>query len=131
MPTLTGQLAVRNEIDRVSGTSVFRESIVIVVWPASDGIDDYVFQHTAKADGIPDLRLTLARQPDALRVAAAFDIKNAVVGPAVFVVADQPAFRIGGERRLARARQTKEQSRPAVGADVGRTVHRKDAALGQ
>ena len=76
---------------------------------------------------------------DALRVAASFDIEDAVIAPAMFVVADQAAGRIGRERRLARARETEEE-RYVVPAPltpkllrslVGRTVHGEHTSTGE
>ena len=66
-----------------------------------------------------------------LGVAAAFDVEDAVVAPAVFVVADEAAFGVGGERRLAGAGEAEEESGVAAAADVRRTVHREDALLRQ
>ena len=42
------------------------------------------------------------------RVAAAFEIEDAVLRPAMFVVADQRTVRIRRERRLTGARETEE-----------------------
>ena len=72
-------------------------------------------------------RLGLVRELDGLGVAAAFEIEDAVRAPAVLVVADQGAVRIGRERGLARAGQAEEQRAVAVLADIGRAVHRHHA----
>jgi hypothetical protein len=64
-------------------------------------------------------------------VAAALEIEDALVGPAVLVVADERAVRIGRERGLARAGEPKEQRGLAVLALIGRAVHGQDALLGQ
>ena len=88
-------------------------------------VDDDVLEHGAEsARGRVDLRLGLGRQPDRLRVAAAFEIEDALVAPPVLVVADQLALGIARERRLARAGQSEEQRDIARLADVGRAVHR-------
>ena len=50
---------------------------------------------------------------DRLGVAAALEIEDALGAPAVLVVADQGARRIGRKRRLAGARQAEEQRRIA------------------
>ena len=50
-----------------------------------------------------------AREPDALGVAAAFEIEDAAVAPAVLVVADQPALRVGGKRGLAGSGEAEEE----------------------
>ena len=48
------------------------------------------------------------RQRDALGVAAALDVEDALVRPHVLVVADEAAQRVGRERGLAGARQAEE-----------------------
>jgi hypothetical protein len=58
--------------------------------------------------GLPDLGLGRLRETDRLRVAAALEVEDAIVAPAVLVVADQQPFGIGRERRLARAREPEE-----------------------
>ena len=77
--------------------------------------------------GRVNLRLRLARELDDLRVATALEIEDAGIAPAMLVVADQAALRIARERRLAGARQTEEERRVAVRADVRRAVHRQHA----
>ncbi len=76
-------------------------------------LEHHVFQHGAEAQRLENVRLALRREVDGLGVAAAFDVEDAVVAPAVLVVADQVALRVGGERRLARAAQAEEQRRRA------------------
>ena len=49
----------------------------------------------------------------------------------MFVIADQCAARIDRQSSLARSRQPKEDCRFAIGADVGRTMHRHDAFDGK
>ena len=61
------------------------------------------------------------RQADGLGVAAALEVEDAVVAPAVLVVADEDPLGIGRERRLARARQAEEDRHVAVRADVDAT----------
>ena len=91
-------------------------------------VDD-VLEHRAEADRVEDLRLASRRQVDRLGVAAALDVEDAVVGPAVLVVADQLAARVGRQRRLAGAGEAEEERHVAVVALVGRAVHRQDALL--
>jgi hypothetical protein len=54
--------------------------------PQGGGIDDHVLHDRSEADRVPDLRLLLLRKVDALRVAAALEVENARVRPAVLVV---------------------------------------------
>jgi hypothetical protein len=49
----------------------------------------------------------------------------------MFVVADQAAVRVGGQRGLAGAGQAEEQRGFAVAADIGAAMHRQHAAAGQ
>src|SRR5205085_11271138 len=85
----------------------------------------------AKADGIPNLRFALARELDALGIAAALEIKNSAVTPAVFIVTNQSALGIGRERGLAGSRKPEEQGAHTILADVCRAVHGKYVAFRQ
>ena len=88
-------------------------------------VENDVFEHGAEAARrCKDFRLGLGRQADGLGIAAAFEIEDAVLAPAVFVVADQRALRIGRQRRLAGARKTEEDRRVAIRADIGGAMHR-------
>ena len=71
-----------------------------------------------------------AGQVDRLGVAAPLDVEDARVGPAVLVVADEQALRVGRERRLARAGEP-EEHRGAARRPVRRrrAVHRQHAPL--
>jgi hypothetical protein len=66
-----------------------------------------VFQHRTEAQGLKNVRLVLRREVDGLAVIAAFDIEDAVVTPAMLVVANELAFGVGGEGRLAGAGLTR------------------------
>jgi hypothetical protein len=90
-------------------------------WPHL-GIEDNVLHHRAEADRVEDLGLALCGESDALGVAAALDVEDALVRPHVLVVADERAARVGRERRLAGAREAEEDGHAAVGPLVGRRV---------
>ena len=79
------------------------------------GSIDHVLQDGAEAArrGV-DVRLVDVRQADGLGVAAALEVEDASGRPAVLVVADEGALRVGGERRLARAREAEEDGHVAV-----------------
>jgi len=64
-------------------------------------------------------------------IATVLQIENPLIAPAVRVVAEQAAARVGGQRGLAGARQAEEHSRIPLGADVGRAVQGQDAVPGQ
>ena len=105
--------------------SVFE--FVVEVGHAQLGIEHHVLHHRAEALGRRvDFRLRLARQLDRLGVAAALEIEHAALAPAVLVVADEDAVRIGRERRLAGAGEAEEDRRVAVLAGIGRAMHRHD-----
>ena len=96
------------------------------------GVEHHVLEHRPEhLGGRVDLRLGVGAKPDHLGVAPALEVEHAAVAPAVLVVADELAGRIGGQRRLARAREPEEDRRVARRADVGRAVHRHDALGGQ
>ena len=128
MPGAAGLRGVGDEIERIGGAGVLGLGAVVEIRNARDRIDHHVFHDRAEAvRGRVDLRLRLGREPDALGVAAALEIEHALRAPAMLVVADQRAFRIGRERGLAGAGEAEEQRDVARGADVGRAVHRHHA----
>ena len=116
--------ALFDVLARVSGAGVLGQAVVGVVSGALLVQHD-VFQHGAKLDGVPNHRLVLLRQVDALGVAAAFDVEHSAFAPAVLVVADQEAARVGRQSGLAGAGETEEQGHVAVIAHVGGAVHRQ------
>ena len=68
-----------------------------------------VFEDGPKLDRPVNLGLLLFAQAQALGVAATFDVEDSVVAPAMFVVADQPAARVGRKRGFSGAREPEEQ----------------------
>src|SRR5580704_14879362 len=126
-----GNYGVVDEIDRISGTGVFGLAVVVVIGNAGVRIESHIFENTAEAKRVPDLRLVFLRELDALGVASAFEVEDAAGAPAVLVVADQVAGGIGGERGLAGSREAEKQCAHAIMPDIGRAVHGEDVALGQ
>src|SRR5512133_2994257 len=91
-------------------------------------VDDHVLEHRSPGPRRRvDLRLRLLREPDHLGIAAALEVEDPVVAPAVLVVADQSAFGIGRQRGLAGPREPEEDRDTALVVDVRRAVHRNDA----
>ena len=95
-------------------------------------VEDDVFHERAGLDGIVDIRFLFGIEVDAFGVTAAFKIEDAPRRPAVFVVADELAVRVGRKGRLARAGQAEEDGR-FLGdrVHVGRAVHGQDTFVGQ
>jgi hypothetical protein len=91
-------------------------------------IERNVLKKRVARDGVVDVGLGILVEVDDLCVAAALEVEDAVVVPAVLVVADQKALRICGERGLAGSGKAEEDSRVlAVHIGVGRAVHGGDA----
>ena len=110
LPGAAGRRGVGDEIERVGRARIFGLRLVVEVGLSRHSIEDDVFQNRAEARACgEDLRLGLGREPDAFGVAAAFEIEDAVRTPAVLVVADQRALRIGRQRRLAGAGEAEEE----------------------
>src|SRR5581483_4087866 len=127
---MTGPLRrqrVRDLLELVGGARVLGLRVVVEVEdPAL--VDGHVLEDgPERPRRAVDLRLCLGGEPDHLRVAAALQVEDAAVAPAVLVVADQRPLRIGGEGRLAGTRQPEEDRHAAVVVDVRRAVHGKDA----
>jgi hypothetical protein len=117
---------VGDVVDRVRGPRVLGDRAVVEVDLAGALVEDHVLEDRPEHLGrLVDLRLALPRQADGLRVAAALEVEDAVVAPAVLVVADEATARVGRERRLARAREAEEERDVPLVPDVRRAVHRE------
>ena len=132
---LAREVDVRDVRDRVARAGIFGERLIVEVQCVAFFVEHHVFEHGAEAaGGRENFRLALRVEADDLGVTAAFDVEDAVVAPAVFVVADQHPLRIGREGGFAGAREAEEKGH--VGATftrgvVGAAVHGQDAAFGQ
>ena len=82
-------------IDRIRDTRVFGLGGVVVVDFARLGVEDHVFQQRVALDGAEYVGFVLCRKVDALGVAASFEVEYAFLVPAVLVVADKGAVRVG------------------------------------
>src|SRR5690606_20811295 len=104
-----GHRVVADVLDGVAHAGVFRFALVgeihagLVLFLEGD-----VLQQGAEFHGIPDLRLLFAAQVDALGVAAALEVEHAVLAPAVLIIADELAVRVGAQGGLARAAEAEE-----------------------
>ena len=123
---LLGQ-RVRDALELVRRARVLGLRVVVEIEDAALVHDDVLEHRAERARRREDLRLRLLGEPDHLRVAAALEVEDPGVAPAVLVVADQGALRVGREGRLARSREPEEDRDLLLGADVRRAVHREDA----
>ena len=101
---------VLNMVDRIGHTRVLRTAGIGEV-DLAVFVADNVLEQGVAFDCAVDIRLGILIEVDDLCVAAALEVEDAFVIPAVLVIADQHAFRIRGQRRLARAGQAEEDSR--------------------
>src|SRR3546814_18627188 len=91
-----------------------------------------MLHHGAEAPGGGrDLRFGLRVQPDHLGVAASFEVEHAARAPAMLVIDDQAAARVGGEGGLAGAREAEEDRGVDCWAYVRRAVPRVPVELRQ
>ena len=88
-----------------------------------------MWRDRAKLDGVKDVGLFLGRQANTLGIAPAFDVEDAIIGPAVLIVANQGALGVGGQSGLASTRKTEEDSHITVDAFVGGGVQSEDVVL--
>src|SRR6266545_953941 len=131
MPADAREDGILYELQRIGGTGVLGNFVGAEIEQPRVGINRDVFQDGAEADGAPDLRLILAREPDAFRITAALEIEDPAVAPAVLVVADEPPPRVGRKRGLARSGKAEEEGYAAIHAHIGGTVHGEHVARGQ
>ncbi len=123
---------IGDEVDRIGAAAILGQAVVVQVELARDRVHHDILQHGAEPLGRrEDFRFRLGRQADHLGIAAALEIEDRRVRPAMLVVADQRAAGIGRQGRLARARQAEEHRRRSVRAHIGRAVHRHDAGRRQ
>ncbi|CCK04198.1 hypothetical protein BN129_2956 [Cronobacter sakazakii 701] len=113
-------------VNRVGDAGVFGFRGIVKIDAAVVTHGD-VFQQRVAANGVIDIRLSFFGEANGFGIAAAFEVKHAVIVPAVFVIANKAAFRIGGKRRLAGAGEAKEYRYIAFFTDIRRAVHRGDA----
>jgi hypothetical protein len=110
----------------VGHAGVLRDSRIAEIDPVGSGVEVGILHECAGSDGVEDAGFFLLAQVNAFGVAAAFEIEDGSGGPAVFVVADQPAVGVGAERRLSGAAQSEEEGGVAFWASVGGAVHAQD-----
>ena len=106
---------VRDLLELVGGAGVLGLRAVVEVDDAALVEDDVLEDRPERARRLVDLGLGLGGEIDHLRVAAALEVEDAVVAPAVLVVADQRPLRIGRERGLAGAGEAEEDRHVVVG----------------
>src|SRR5437868_6834870 len=118
-------------VERIAGAGILGDLIVVVIGSARRRVENDVFQYGAEPERIPDLRLARGRQADGLGVAAPFEIEDAMVRPAMLIIANEAALGIGRERGLAGAGEPEKKSGASVSSHIGGTVHGQDAPLRQ
>src|SRR5215469_10823028 len=79
----------------------------------------YIFNQGAELLRAEYLRFLFGRKIDAFGIAAAFEVKNGVVAPAVFVVADKMAVRVGRKCSFPGTRQAEKYSCIAFWSRIG------------
>lgn len=105
-------------VERVGNTGVLGFRTVVEI-DGAIGQHGNVFQQSVAFDGVIDIWFSFFRQLDGFGVATALEVEHAIVVPAVFVIADQQAIRIGGQRGFTGARQAEEYRYIAFIAHVG------------
>ena len=121
---------VADVVQRVRGARVLCERLARELDLPRAGLERHVLEDRAEhLRRREDVGLLLLREVDDLGVAAALEVEDAVAAPAMLIVADESAVGIGGQRRLAGARQTEEECGVPVLADVRGAVHREHALL--
>ncbi len=94
VPASAAWLVVRDEMQGIGRPGIFGDGCTVKI-RLVPGIHRYIFQDAAKAvDGGPDQGFKLRVEADSLGVAASFEVEDAVIAPAVFVIADQNTVRV-------------------------------------
>src|SRR6202035_3378746 len=101
----TWNLRILDELYRIGAAGVLGNADVCIIYQMVL-IEHNVLEHRAKTERLEDLRFVLGRQIDGLGVAAAFDVEDAFVTPAMLIVTDEITFGVSRQCRLTRTRQT-------------------------
>ena len=118
---------VLDVVDRVGNTGVLGNALVVEI-DLAVLVYGYVLEEGVAADGVVDVWLSVLVELDDLGIAAAFEVEDALVVPAVLVVTDELTLRVGGKGGLAGSGETEEDSGVlAVHVGVGGAVHGCDA----
>ena len=83
-------------VDRVRNTGIFCNGLVSEI-DLAVSVNSYVLEESVSLDSVVDVRLILLGEVDNLCIAAALEVEDAVVVPAVLVVADEKSLRICGK----------------------------------
>ena len=126
MPGPLLRMRIRDLLELVRGTRVLRLGVVVEVESPALVDRDVLEDRPERVRRLEDLRLGVGGEADHLRVTAAFEVEDTGIAPAVLVVADQRALRVGRERRLSGSREPEEDR----GAPVGRRRSRSSASAG-
>mmetsp|Transcript_21477 Transcript_21477/g.62847 ORF Transcript_21477/g.62847 Transcript_21477/m.62847 type:complete len:235 (+) Transcript_21477:596-1300(+) len=119
--------------DGIRDSAVLRLGHVEIIgheFPVDFGKFD-VLQQGIGMDGPINVRLGILGEIYSLGVASPLEVEYSVLVPAVFVVPDESAMRVGREGSLAGAGQPEEQRRIPIPPDVRRAVHGKVPGHGE
>ncbi len=118
-------------VDGIGYAGVLGDALVGEVYLAVF-VNGYVFEKGIATDGVVDVGFAVFVEVDNLGVAAAFEIEDAVVVPAVFVIADEQTLGVGRKCGFACSAEAEEDGGVfAFHIGVGAAVHRSDAAQRQ
>ncbi len=109
-------------VDRVGDATVLGNGVVEVI-DVSLVIDHHVLEQCVAPYCAVNVGFAVRIKVDGFCIAAAFKIENALVVPAMLVIADETALGVGGKGRLAGARETEENGDIPRFAHVGTAVH--------
>ncbi len=122
-----GRHMIGNGLQHVARPSVLGDALGVVIDGPGFGIEVHVLEDGPEhPGGGVDLGLGIRSEADHLGVAAALEVEDAAVTPAMLVVADEPARRVRRECGLPGAGQPEEHRTVPLGADIGGAVHGED-----
>ena len=91
-----------NVADRIGSAGVLRHALIVEIYLAFC-VHGNVFQQRVAAQRVIDIRFGLFVQVNNLGIAAAFQVEDSVVVPAVLVITDKVAVGVRGQGGLAGA----------------------------
>ena len=119
-------LVVGDVVDGVGHTTVLGLGDIVVVQRVV-GLHHDVLEEGVTLDGVPNIGLLFLGEVDGLGVAAALEVEDTIVVPAVLIITNQETLGVGGEGGLTGTGETEEQGGVTVLTDIGGAVHGENA----
>src|SRR5690606_10419183 len=120
---------ITDKMQGVRYARILRDGSIVEIDTIGTGMKNRVLYQCTGTNGAEYFRLFLFGKVDGFGIAATFEIEDAVLCPAMFIIANQFAAWVGAEGSFTCTTQSKEYGGIAIFAAVGTTMHAQYIAL--